>query len=184
MLSRLAQPAPARTPFLEVRTSELLDAPMRIQGEYLRPDEAALVRQVQVPYAETTTIRGNRVTIERGTRAPRRFSLARAPELAGLQASFGALLSGDQAALERAYRIQTLGAPAAWRMQLAPRDAAVAARVSQVVLYGRQDALRCIQTTLASGEVQRTLLGDAVAQAGEAVTPETVAQLCHDGQAG
>ena len=92
ILSKLARPAPTRTGFVELRGSRLLKAPLRIEGEYRRPDEATLVREVRAPYAETTTIRAGEVTIARAGKAPRRFALARVPELASLQASFGGLL--------------------------------------------------------------------------------------------
>ena len=101
ILARLKQPVPAATPFLELRESDLLDEPMRIRGEYRRPDEDTLVRQVTAPYVETTTLKDGRATIEREGRSPRSFSMSRAPELEGLQASFGALLAGDHAALEQ-----------------------------------------------------------------------------------
>src|SRR5262245_30218147 len=57
ILSRLVQPVPARTAFVELRGSRLLKKPLRLQGEYRRPDADTLVRQVTTPYAETTTIR-------------------------------------------------------------------------------------------------------------------------------
>ena len=79
ILGQLKQPAPAATPFLELRESELLEAPMRISGEYRRPDADTLVRQVSAPYVETTTLKDGRATIEREGRSPRSFPLSRAP---------------------------------------------------------------------------------------------------------
>jgi hypothetical protein len=94
ILSHLARPAPTRTQFVELRDSKLLKAPLRIEGEYRRPVDDTLVREVRAPYAETTTIASGNVSIARAGKTPRNFSLSRVPELAGLQASFGALLSG------------------------------------------------------------------------------------------
>src|SRR3546814_4335920 len=56
VLKILARPAPMRTNFVELRASRLLKEPLRLSGEYQRPDEDTLVRQVRVPYVETTTI--------------------------------------------------------------------------------------------------------------------------------
>ena len=183
ILARIARPAPVRTSFLEVRDSPMLKTPLRVSGEYVRPDEDTLVREVQAPYRETTTIRGDEATIAREGRAPRRFKLTRAPELAALQASFGALLSGDRAALERHYSVRSEGARERWTLTLAPKDAALAARVREVALYGRGAELRCIETRPAEGDIQRTLL----ATAARAATPEHDAQalaaLCHGGSA-
>ena len=69
ILAQLARPAPMSTAFVELRDSPLLKAPLRIGGEYRRPDDATLVREVRSPYAETTTIRAGQATIVRGTRS-------------------------------------------------------------------------------------------------------------------
>lgn len=178
VLRQLARPAPTRTAFVELRDSPLLKAPLRISGEYRRPDDATLVREVQSPYSETTTIRAGQATIARGARS-RTFSLARAPELAGLQAGFGALLAGDRAMLEQHYRIAVDGTRQHWILTLVPRDAALAAKVRDIVLRGRGAELRCIETHPARGsETQRTLLASAARAAGGVVDGKALAALC------
>jgi len=178
ILSKLARPAPDRTAFVELRGSRLLKAPLRIEGEYRRPDATTLVREVRAPYAETTTIHAGEVTIARAGHAPRRFSLARAPELAGLQASFGALLAGDRDQLEAHYRIASSGRREHWQLNLTPKDAALATRVRDIVLHGRGSELRCIETTPAKGEAQRTLLAGAARAAAGAADAAALAALC------
>lgn len=180
ILERLARPAPVRTPFVELRGSALLKAPLRIEGEYARPDDETLVREVRAPYAETTTIRGGEATIAREGRRPRTFALSRAPELAGLQASFGALLAGDAAALGRDYGIEASGAREDWTLVLVPREAALATSVRDITLRGRGAELRCIETRPVEGEPQRTLLAGAARAAiaeGDAADHEA---LCRD----
>lgn len=179
ILARIARPAPSRTPFVELRGSKLLKAPLRISGEYRHPDAATLVREVRAPYAETTTIRAGEATIERPGKTTRRVSLARYPELAGMQSSFGALLAGDVAALRRHYRLDSDGRRDAWRLVLTPLDAAVAKRVRGIVLFGRGAELRCIETEpAAGGEVQRTLLAGAARDAATAGDAPAIAALC------
>jgi hypothetical protein len=166
ILSRLARPAPMRTQFVELRGSRLLKKPLRIEGDYARPANDTLVRQVRVPYAETSTIRAGSVTIARNG-ASHTYSLDRAPQLAGLQGSFGALLSGDRAQLERAFRIDSDGTRERWTLRLTPKDARMAAYVRGLTLYGRGAELRCIETQPVKGDLQRTLLaGAAVSAAG------------------
>ncbi len=177
-----------RTSFVEVRGSKLLKAPLRLSGEYLRPREDTLVRQVRTPYVETTTIvtpktGAAQATIERGGRK-RTFSLARAPELAGLQASFGALLAGDRATLERHYRLAPQGTRAKWTLALTPKDAAMAAKVQRITLHGRGAELRCIETAAAKGgEVQRTLLATAARAAEDLIDGNALAAVCRSGSA-
>jgi len=162
ILEKLARPAPMRTGFVELRGSALLKAPLRIVGEYQRPRDGVLVREVRAPYAEVTTITPGAVTIARAGKSPRTFALSRAPELAGLQASFGALLAGDRALLERHYRVASAGTRQRWTLALTPRDAELAAKVQNITLHGRGAELRCIETAPAGdGDVQRTLLAGA-----------------------
>ena len=183
ILSKLARPAPMRTGFVELRASKLLKAPLRIAGEYRRPDNATLVREVRSPYPETTTIRAGEATIARAGHSPRTFSLSRAPELAGLQASFGALLSGDRKLLEQHYRLASDGSRQHWTLLMTPKDATMAAKVRAIALYGRGAELRCIETRPVEGDPQRTLLAGAAREAvqidGSAVTDASMMALCH-----
>jgi hypothetical protein len=177
----LARPAPSATAFVELRGSALLKQPLRVSGEYRRPDADTLVREVRAPYHETTTIRGGQATIERDGKSPQHFELARVPELAGLQASFSALLSGDAAALQRQYRVQAEGDTQRWTLTLQPLDAALAKRVRQVELHGAGDELRCIETVPVRGDAQRTLLGSAAQAAAPQLDAAALLQLCRSG---
>ena len=183
ILQALARPAPVRTAFVELRGSPLLKAPLRIEGEYRRPDNDSLVREVRSPYAETTTLRNGEAIIARAGKAPKKFSLARVPELAGLQASFGALLSGDRALLEKNYRLGAQGTRQQWTLSLVPIDAQVQAGVRDITLYGRGAELRCIETRPLKGDLQRTLLAGAARDAAGAGTAEALAALCRAGSA-
>ena len=172
-----------RTAFVEMRDSKLLKAPLRVSGEYSRPSGDTLVREVRAPYAETTTISAGNVSIARAGKSPRTFSLSRVPELAGLQASFGALLSGDRALLLQHYRLASAGTRQHWTLTLTPRDAAFAAKVRDITLHGRGAELRCIETASAgSGDVQRTLLAGAAHDAAGAGTSAALEALCHGGR--
>ncbi len=168
-----------RTPFVELRGSALLKTPLRLEGEYRRPDGDTLVRDVRSPYTEVTTIRQGAVSIARDGRSPRTFSLSRAPELASLQRSFGALLTGDRALLEQHYRLATSGTRERWVMTMTPKAADVAAQLRDITLYGRGAELRCIETRPREGDTQRTLLAGAVRDARNLSAAVEFAALCH-----
>jgi hypothetical protein len=178
ILRGLARPAPAATAFVEVRESPMLKAPLRISGEYRRPDADTLVREVRAPYAETTTIRAGQAILARAGKPERRFPLSRAPELAALQNSFGALLSGDVEALRRHYTVDVQGTADRWSLRLLPRDARLAERLRGIVLHGGGDELRCIETTPAKGPAQRTLMSGAAESALRAGEDADIAALC------
>ena len=181
ILRALARPVPARTAFVELRGSPLLKTPLRIEGEYRRPDSDSLIREVRSPYAETTTLRNGEAIIARTGKTPRKFSLARVPELAGLQASFGALLSGDRASLEKHYRLSTQGTRQQWTLALVPIETKMQASVRDITLYGRGAELRCIETRPLEGDLQRTLLAGAAHAAGGVSTAQALATLCRAG---
>lgn len=176
-----------RTSFVELRGSALLKAPLRISGEYRRPDAATLVRDVRAPYVETTTIvtrpggAAGEVTIARAGKSPRTFSLSRAPELLSLQTSFGALLDGDRARIEKHYTLATQGTREQWQLTLQPRDAALARKVERIVLHGRGAELRCIETQPRGEAVQRTLLAGAARAAQQADDTAALTALCRGG---
>ena len=177
-MQRLQRPVPSRTPFVELRGSALLKAPLRISGLYVRPDAGTLVREVRAPYAETTTIRAGEVAIRRGG-STRRFPLARAPELAGLQAGFGALLAGDGARLREHFTVSSQGSRAQWTLRLVPADPALAARLRDIVLYGHGAELRCIETRPVEGDMQRTLLAGTAQAAAGVDAAAALTALCH-----
>ncbi|TYT27597.1 fatty acyl CoA synthetase [Luteimonas viscosa] len=181
ILRALARPVPAATPFVEVRESPMLKSPLRLEGEYRRPDAGTLVREVRKPYVETTTLRDGQATLARAGKPERRFALSRAPELAALQNSFGALLAGDATALRAHYTLDAQGTRERWALRLVPRDRKLAARLRDLVLYGSGDELHCIVTTPAKGDAQRTLMGSAAEAATRAGETADIAALCRDG---
>jgi hypothetical protein len=90
------------------------------------------------------------------------------------------LLSGDRTLLEQHYRLASSGTRPRWMLTLTPRDAQFAARVRDIVLYGRGAELRCIETTpTTQGEVQRTLLAGAARDAAGVDSSAGLAKLCH-----
>ncbi|MDQ3039508.1 MAG: fatty acyl CoA synthetase [Pseudomonadota bacterium] len=179
ILAKLQRPLPASTPFLELRGSRLLKAPLRISGRYLRPDADTLVRDVTSPYLETTTLSGGVARVARTGQKTRTFKLARAPELAALLSSFGALLSGDRGSLERHYILAATGTTGHWQLLLTPRDKAMATKTRGIVLHGRGSELRCIETRTPAGEPQRTLLAGAARVGALIPDAQALAALCH-----
>ncbi|NOT88135.1 MAG: fatty acyl CoA synthetase [Lysobacter sp.] len=186
ILQALARPAPMRTAFVEVRDSPLLKQPLRLSGEYRRPNNDTLVREVRAPYRETTTLVSSKsgpgeARIARDGKPTRMFPLSRVPELAGLQNSFGALLAGDRALVERVYRIGAQGDRTRWTLTLVPKDKALAARVRDIVLYGQGAELRCIETRPVKGELQRTLLASAALAVKAKTDAAAIQTLCRHG---
>ena len=109
LVAALARPTPATTAYAEVRFVDLLTRPLTLRGALEYRADGGLVKRVESPYRETTTVAAGQVTVERAGKPPRRFALTRAPELGAFLESFAALLGGDAARLAQAYDSSSAG---------------------------------------------------------------------------
>ena len=182
LLKRIARPAPATTPFVEVRFSKLLDQPLVVKGQLEYHEDGALVRAVDMPFRERTEIRGETVTVERVGRSTRRFSLKRAPELRSMLGGFAAVLGGGQEALERDFNVMLSGDDARWKLGLTPKSASVSKYVRDMVIEGHANEPRCVTVTQADKQASVMLVGKAAGSTLPApVTREWLDHLCETG---
>lgn len=159
LLARLVRPAPDATSFVEVRYSSLLDEPIVVSGVLEHRTDGALVRRVESPDQEVTELQGENVTVTREGGTPRRFSLDRAPELRGMLASFGALLTGDRNLLEQYFNVELNESAARWEITLTPRDKKLKQRLSSIVVNGAMDRPRCFTLKEPDGDGSLMALG-------------------------
>jgi len=159
LLGQLVRPAPDSTSFVEVRYSSLLDEPIVVSGVLEHRTDGALVRRVESPYQEITELQGDNVTVTRAGSKPRRFSLDRAPELRGMLASFGALLTGDRRMLEKHFKVELEELEARWEITLTPRDRKLQRRVASIVVDGTGDRPRCFRMLESDGDGSVMALG-------------------------
>ncbi|WP_254427189.1 LolA-related protein [Rhodanobacter sp. C01] len=179
LISALGQPAPARTAFAEARFMQVLDRPLVVSGELAWLGGDRLQRRVDHPQQETATIADGEVTQQRAGKSPRRFSLARAPQLQVLLDSFVALLSGDAGRLQHAFEMRLSGDPAGtWTLSLAPRDAKVAKTVASIAIDGAGKQSRCMRMQEADGDLAIDLLGPLAAKMPAQPTREALQALC------
>lgn len=167
----LKRPLPATTRYTEVRFVQMLDAPLTLRGELTYASANELGKRVVSPYEETTTIANGQVAIVRPGKPAKRFSLKRAPALAGFLESFSATLDGDAQRLERSYVLTSDGDEAHWQLQLVPRDAALAKHVARVVISGQATTPLCFEVEEAGGD-SSILLVDKLAETPLDGTPQ------------
>jgi hypothetical protein len=161
LVERVAREAPSTVAFTEARFSKLLRQPLVVSGELAYLGAGSFDRRVTRPHRETTTIRGNTVRIEREAQAARSFALDRVPELEGFLTAFGALLSGDWLALERAFAMTANGDEAGdWMLDLEPLEERARRRVTTVRIYGNGDELRCLAMGARNETGSVMMLGD------------------------
>ncbi len=163
MLKSLARPAPATTPFVEVRYSKLLDRPIVVTGQLEYLEDGTLVRSVSTPFSERTEIRGETVSVQREGKSPRRFSLKRAPELRSMLGGFAAVLGGGRGTLEKDFNIDVTGETEQWKLALTPKSAQAGKYVRDIVIQGTQSEPRCIVVTQPDNEASYMLVGAVTA---------------------
>lgn len=179
MIARLARPAPASIDFAEVRFSPLLQQPLVVSGSLGYSGPAALDRHVQRPYREDTEIRGDSVTVKRDGDPDRTLALKRAPELQGLLNAFTALLTGDQASIEKNFSIEASAEGSSWRLDLAPLDKRIRRRTRQIKIDGHAGTPRCLSMENANGGASVMLLGPAAHTAlPDPLTREWLSRFC------
>lgn len=165
LLARLARPAPATTPFVEVRYSKLLDQPLVVKGQLEYHEDGALVRAVSEPFRERTEIRGESVSVERVGRPVRRFSLERAPELRSMLGSFGAVLGGTRATLEQDFDLALSEEATRWQLTLTPKAGSVGKYVRNIVIQGHEGEPRCLVVTQPDAQSSIMVVGKAAESA-------------------
>ena len=143
LVARLARPAPDTTSFVEVRYSQLLETPLVVAGRARASRRTA--RWCAGSSRRTRRSRNCRARTCGGARRHQAagFSLDRAPELRGMLASFGALLEGDRAQLDRYFVVAAPGTETHWQLTLSPRDAKLQRRLAAIAVEGGGDHARC-----------------------------------------
>lgn len=159
LLASLVRPPPDTTAFVEIRYSALLVTPIVVAGRLEHRVDGTLARIVESPYVETTELTGENVRVVREGGKPRQFSLERAPELRAMLASFGAVLRGDRALLERHFAVTVTGRPEQWQIVLTPRDERLARRVATIRVDGRDSEPRCFTVAEPDGDASVMAVG-------------------------
>jgi len=151
LMHDLAQTRSGRASFVEKKSIAMLDKPVESSGElfYSAPDH--LEKRTLKPKAESMTVDGGTLVIERG-RQKHRLQLQDYPELAAFIDSIRGTLAGDRKALERNYRLSLDGTAEHWTLQLLPADEKMQAVVKRIRIAGVRDALRSIEITQADGD--------------------------------
>ncbi len=151
LMRGLAQTRSGRASFVEKKSIAMLDKPVQSSGElfYSAPDH--LEKRTFKPKAESMTVDGGTLVIERG-RQKHRLQLQEYPELAAFIDSIRGTLAGDRKALERNYRLSLDGTAEHWTLQLLPLDEKMQAVIKRIRIAGVRDALRSIEITQADGD--------------------------------
>ena len=143
--------------FVEKKSIAMLDKPVESSGEllYIAPDH--LEKRTLKPRAESMTVDGSTLLIERG-RQKHRLQLSDYPELAAFIDSIRGTLAGDRSALERHYQLSLEGTPKNWTLQLLPVEEKMQAVVKKIRIKGVENTVRSIEITQRDGDSSLMLI--------------------------
>ena len=163
----LAQTRSERANFVEKKFIAILDKPVESSGElfYTAPDR--LEKRTLKPRAESMTVDGGTLTIERG-RQKHRLQLQDYPELAAFIDSIRGTLAGDRKALERSYRLTLDGTRERWTLELQPTDEKMHSLIKNIRIAGVRDTVRSIEIFQADGDRSLMLIEKAPSPAAPA----------------
>jgi hypothetical protein len=173
---RLAREPPVSTPFVEYRFSRVLKRPASASGTLEYRADGVLIRDVELPYRERTTVSGDGVSVRREGRAERRFPLERAPQLRVLLDGFRALLDGRLSALRGDFTVHLDETGRRWTITLTPLDATLARRLTTLRIDGTDDRPTCLAIAMPDG-ASYTLLGP-VTRVSDAPTRAKLEAIC------
>ncbi len=157
-LQRLLQSAPLKpVEFVEIRESPWLAQPVETRGTMISRS-GVLEKRIERPREEVWRLLPDRVEFEgagpSGVAANGRKQIlfSQSPAVAVLSDTLRHLVAGDLSALERNFRIDVSGEPAAWSARLTPFTGEAVRVIDHVDLQGAGSELRVIVVVDRPGE--------------------------------
>lgn len=150
LLARLAAVPERRAGFTERRRFAALDTILESRGT-LALRGTRLEKITDWPQPERLEIDGDRIVITAANEPPRVLDIGMAPELRLLVDAIRGPLTGDAAALRRAFIASVTGTIESWTLDLAPRDPR---HLRAVRLLGHGDQPETLIVTQANGDEQ------------------------------
>ncbi len=137
VMRALAEVPAVEAAFREEKTLAVLDAPLIATGVLYYRAPAYLRKRTLQPQPEDYAADGDWLTVETPNGGRQDFNLNGYPQLRPFVEAIRATQAGDRAALERYYRLEFQGTPAAWSLRLTPRDPMAATYVTAILVRGR-----------------------------------------------
>jgi hypothetical protein len=137
--------------FTEVQQLAMLEGPLNSSGELFYDAPDRLEKRTLTPRPESLLLERGVLTARRGQHV-QVLELSAYPQVVPYVESIRATLAGDQAALERYFTLQFSGDLAHWRLELTPKEAAVARGVQTITIAGEREALQSIEIRQRDGD--------------------------------
>ncbi len=153
LMHSLAQRQGSQGKFTERKYLSVLNRPLESSGTLKFQAPGHLEKHTLVPKAEDLVLDQGVLTIDSKAHNIRRtLVLQEYPAVWAFVESIRSTLAGDQATLERFYRITLEGDAAKWRMRLLPIEQQTREMVREIVITGRGDRVAEIEMRESNGD--------------------------------
>jgi len=158
LMNSLAQRKHGEVSYREEDYFAILDRPVKSSGVLVYDAPDRLEKRTLKPRKESLVLQGDSLTAQRGRRTYH-LQLSAYPQVAPLVAAIRDTLGGNEAALERVFKVDFTGTEQDWRLRLVPLDRDVARKVSGVEIAGAADEIRSVTISQVDGDRSVMTLG-------------------------
>lgn len=167
LMSSLAQRKHGQVTYEETDYLAILDRPVKSSGVLIYDAPDHLEKKTLHPKQQSLSLDGDELTVQRGHRTYR-VQVSAYPQVAPLVDAMRDTLAGNEAALERLFKVGFSGTAEQWQLQLVPLDKEVARKVSRVQIAGAHDEIRSVEILQVGGDRSVMTLGEVTDISGAA----------------
>lgn len=158
LMGSLAQRKHGEVSYVEEDYFAVLDRPVKSSGVLIYDAPDRLEKRTLKPKKESLVLQGDDLAAQRGRRTYH-LQLSAYPQVAPLVAAIRDTLGGNEAALEREFKVDFTGKEDDWKLRLVPLDEEVARKVSTVEIGGAGDEIRSVTISQVDGDRSVMTLG-------------------------
>jgi hypothetical protein len=151
LMALLAQRREGEVKFTETDYLQVLDQPVKSSGVLLYRAPDHLEKRTLEPKKESMVLDGDQLTVQRGHRS-RQIQVSAYPQVAPYVDAIRDTLAGNEAGLEKVFKVGFSGTREEWKLELVPLDKGAARKVRRVEIEGGSDVIRSVEILQADGD--------------------------------
>lgn len=152
LMQLLAKNKSGHAKFVEKKYIGIVEGAVESSGElfFTAPDK--LEKRTLKPRAESITLDGSQLIIERTGKQRLSLNLQNYPEAAAFVESIRGTLAGDKTALEKVYKLSLSGSADKWQLILLPQFSRMSDLITRIRITGSRADVGRIEFDLADGD--------------------------------
>ncbi len=151
LMSLLAQRRQGEVKFAETDYLQVLDRPVKSSGVLIYEAPDHLEKRTLAPRKESMILEGDQLTVQRG-HGTYRMQVSAHPQAAPYVDAIRDTLAGNEAGLEKVFKVGFTGTRDAWKLELVPLDKEAARKVKRVEIAGGAAVIRSVEILQADGD--------------------------------